>query len=124
MKNLRHGRPVGILLLAAIAASLFVPAADAGHRSKRYRGDWRNTGRHEDRAWSDHPSHRWFDGREYCGGKDAHGCWLTEFRCEDRYGRKWVDDAGWVARHLRGDRDEWRGSDRRRSGDHDSYRYR
>jgi hypothetical protein len=134
MKNLRHGRVVGILFLGAIMASMIVPAAEAGNRSERSRSDWRSAGRDHGRAWSDHPAHRWFDSREYCGGKDARGHWLTGARCEDRYGRKWVDNADWVARHQWGSRDGWRrdewraddrrGNDRGRRDDRYAYRNR
>lgn len=124
MKKLRQPRFVGMLILAAMTASLAVPQAEAGSRSKRSHGDWRSAGRAHDRAWSDHPAHRWFDSREYCGGKDAHGCWLTEARCEDRYGRKWVNNADWVAHHQWRDRDDWRAEERYRRSDHDPYRNR
>lgn len=123
MKNHPSGRLVGTLILVAMAVSLIVPASEAGSRWKRSNGDWRNAGR-GDRACSDHPAHRWFDGREYCGGKDAHGYWQTASRCEDRYGRKWVDNAEWVACHLGDGRDERRSYDRRWRDERDSYRNR
>ena len=115
MKRIRNF--IVALMLAAVMA---VPAAQAG-------GTWntRSTGIHvqlnfrSGGGWSDrghrhidHPAHRFFDGRLYCGGRDGWGHWVSDARCEDAYGRKLVNLPGFVQSVRRADRghDGWRAS--------------
>jgi len=68
-------------------------------------------------ACAGHPAHRFFDGRAYCAGKTADGCWRSAERCEDDYGHKLVNDPSWVASFRRGceggETMSWRGDHRR-----------
>ncbi|MEO5617083.1 MAG: hypothetical protein ABIS67_04880 [Candidatus Eisenbacteria bacterium] len=85
-----------------------------------YRGDWRSYGSRGG-GWSDHPAHRWFDGRLPCGGKFADGRWRNSNRCEDQYGRKKVNQMGgrWEEDGYN-DRHSHRDGDRRwKDDDHD-----
>lgn len=41
-----------------------------------------------------HPPHAWFNNQLWCSGKNADGSWRGPWHCEDEYGRKKVNLAG------------------------------
>ena len=62
-------------------------------------GDGRQFSRGAECAVVNHPPHRWYDGRLYCAGQNADGSWRNPaYRCEDDFGRKKVNLAGWDPR--------------------------
>ena len=134
----RYRRLAATIAIGLIAATGIASAAEAGGRyrggsSRSWNGGYRqenpgyrqsgggNWGGYRQSAgnWgggqqcSDHPAHRFFDGRMYCSGKNADGSWRGSQRCEDECGHKLVNDPGWVQAHRYGNADECRDDDRR-----------
>ena len=107
MKNLVRN-PFGTLTFAGLALMLAVPAAQAGsswnggyaYPVQRDYGSRRDRGYDSRACQTSHPAHRFFDGRLYCAGKDANGCWVSDARCEDGYGHKLVNDPGFASSQL------------------------
>ena len=93
MKNLVRN-PFGTLTFAGLALMLAVPAAQAGsnwnggyaYPEPGDYGSGRGGGYGQHARQTSHPAHRFFDGRLYCAGKDANGCWVGDARCEDAAG--------------------------------------
>ena len=133
----RYRRLAATIAIGLIAATGIASAAEASHR---YRGDSRSRVGYRQENWgyartggfdyrqggggwggnqqcSDHPPHRFFDGRMYCSGKYPDGSWRGPERCEDECGHKLVNDRRWVEAHLYGNADACGVDDRRRDGD-------
>jgi len=125
MKSLfRYRRLAATIAIGLIAATGIASAAEAGGRyrngSRSWNGGYRQESwgyRQSGGSWggnaqcSDHPPHRFFDGRMYCSGKNADGSWRGPQRCEDECGHKLVNDPRWVQAHRYGNSDECRSDD-------------